>query len=330
MKIEKVKNKYQVRKMIQGKTYYLFFETKPTKRDVKQELIKRVNQVKEKKTPTLKESIDNYINIKSNVLSVSTVKGYLYILKSLSSEILKIQIDKITTDTLQAYINQITKTRTPKTIKNTISLILATLNHYNINKKFNIAYPKKIITDPYIPTDQDIKKIDTELRHTKYYTFFRLALYGLRVSEILALTIDDIDFINGTIKINKAKVKDIKNNYHIKTTKTIASNRQVKIDTELLDIIKNQNKVLLVNENQFASKLKNILTKLHITRFSTHKLRHYMATKLHQMNTPIKYIQAIGGWANDTTLNKIYTHTIESATQTYYTMLNTEYIKILN
>ncbi len=330
MKIEKIKNKYQVRKMIQGKTYYLFFNNKPTNKDIQLALSKKICEQPKQTTPTLKDILIKYIEIKKNVLSVSTIKGYTYILQSIPNKLLNTKIENITTEILQQLVDEMAHTRTTKTIKNTLGLILATLNYNNIQKHFYITYPKKITPQPYIPTDNDIKKINAELRATKYYTFFRLALYGLRVSEILALTLNDIDFINCTISINKAKVKDIKNQYHIKTTKTITSNRVIKIDTELLGIIKSQNQVLLVNENQFTSKLKILLNKLNIQHFSTHKLRHYMATKLHSLNIPSKYIQAIGGWANDTTLNRVYTHTIDTEQQNYYTMLNTEYIKILN
>ena len=332
MKIEKIKNKYQVRKMIQGKTYYLFFESKPTKKEIEQELIKKINQAPaEPIKKNLTMAITEYIKNKSNVLSVSTIRGYDFILKRLQQfMITQIELNEITQKHIQQLINELAPVNKLKTIKNTIALIQATLNYNNIKNSYMLTYPKKIIKQPYIPTDNEIKKIDTELKGTKYYTFFRLALYGLRVSEILALDINDIDFINGTIKINKAKVKDIKNQYHIQATKTYTSNRVIKIDAELLNIIKNQNKILLVNENEFASKLKNILTKLHITHFSTHKLRHYMATKLHAMNIPSKYIQAIGGWATDNILKNIYTHTIDTQQQNYYTMLNAEYIKILN
>ena len=332
MKIIKINNnKYQVRKMIKGKTYYLFFTNKPTTTDIKKALIDKIktDKPKQEKIKTLKNAITEYLNIKANVLSPSTLRGYKHIFLILPKYLTDIELNKINNNTLQNYINFLALTKSPKRIKNIIGLIRAILTYNNIQLNYNLRYPEKIKQLVYIPTDQDIKKLDTELKTTKYYIFFRLALYGLRVSEILALTPSDIKD-NGDLTINKAKVQDQNNIYKIKTTKTITSNRTIKLDTELITQIKKQNYILNHTYKQFYNYFKRLINKLKINYFSPHKLRHYMATKLYDLNIPTKYIQAIGGWSNEQTLMKIYTHTTDTLKENYNNLLNSEYNKILN
>ena len=331
MKIEKINGAYKVRKMIKGKTYVLKFENKPSKRQLRLALLEKIkdNQPTTTQNITLKDAITDYINNKSNVLSPSTLRGYTNILHILSIDILKKNIYDLATNDLQKIINDYTNIKSYKTIKNYLCLINATLNYYDINIKTKLTYPKKKVKAIYIPTDKDIKLITDELRHTKYYIFFRLCLYGLRVSEILALKIDDLD-TNGNLNINKAMVQDVKNKWCIKGTKTEYSKRVIKIDNELTTQILNQKYFFTHTYKQFYYYFKATLKKLNINYFNPHKLRHYMATKLHSMNIPSKYIQAIGGWSNDYILTNIYTHTLPNQLNNYKNDYILELKKIIN
>lgn len=330
--MEKLKNgKWQVRKMIKGKTYYLYFDTKPSHREIKNSLLEKLKYCNKEKTNTTKilsNYLKEYINNKSNTLSPSTIRGYLYILKTLPTEISNLKIENINNNILQKYINQMAINRTTKTIKNHLQLILATLNFNGYEKKFFLQYPKEIQKQIYIPTDNDISKINITLSGTKYYTFFRLCLYGLRVSEILALTTSDIA-TDGTIKINKAKVQDYKNQWHTKTTKTYNSTRIIKINTELAIEILKRGYLFKHTYKQFYRYFTLALKQLNINHFSPHKLRHYIASKMHSLNIPSKYIEAYGGWASDRVLKKIYTHIISIEKEKYFDLINKELNKII-
>ena len=67
---------------------------------------------------------------------------------------------------------------------------------------------------------------------------------------------------NGDLIINKAKVKDINNNYIIKGTKTEKSNRVIKIDVRLANQIIKNDYVINITYRQFYQNFIRILKKL--------------------------------------------------------------------
>ena len=85
--------------------------------------------------------------------------------------------------------------------------------------------PQKVRNEPYIPTDDDVRRILEHARGTEYEIPIILACYGLRRSEICALTLEDID--GDVVRITKAMVQDENFKWVIKTTKTTASTREI-------------------------------------------------------------------------------------------------------
>ena len=85
-----------------------------------------------------------------------------------------------------------------------------------------------------------------------------------------------------------------------------------------------------ITYRQFYQNFIRILKKLNIKYFTPHKLRHYIASKMHAINIPTKYIQEYGGWANNDVLNKIYTHTIPKQKEIFINKLNNELETMLN
>lgn len=130
----------------------------------------------------------------------------------------------------------------------------------------------------------------------KYKNIFLVQLFaGLRIGEVLALTIDDIDFQNNVIKTDKTLTVD--GNGKIicgEKTKTDAGRRNVPIHPKIVKVLKEQikyvkgNKLHLLfpnNNNGYTDnrkvnvKLVAILKNLGITDITTHSLRHTFATR---------------------------------------------------
>ena len=334
MKITKLKNKFIIRKMINYKNIRLSFNHKPTKQEILkaisdhlQSATDTLNTIKDKvEQITLLQAIKNYITYKNNVLSPSTIRSYnslIKILKQYANDLLNANIELITNATIQHFINIYATTHTPKTCLNVLSNIITPIKFFT-DKHFNIKTPQRIKNQVYIPPKKDIETLKNYFATTDkdYETIFLLSLYGLRQSEIQALTLDDLNTATHTLTINKAKVKGTNNYYYIKTTKTIESNRQIIITDYLQNLILNQNCITKKNYNMFYKHLKLATKKLSIKYFNPHKLRHYFASELHRLNIPSKYIQAMGGWATDNVLNNIYTHTIETETKKINQQIN--------
>ena len=80
-------------------------------------------------------------------------------------------------------------------------------------------------------TDTQLQNFLEYVRSGKYYKhydeFVILSGTGLRVSEMCGLTLQDVDFINNRICVNKQLLMDNNGNYYIEKPKTSSSNRYI-------------------------------------------------------------------------------------------------------
>ena len=146
-------------------------------------------------------------------------------------------------------------------------------------------------------------------KDTEYEIPLVLACYGLRRSEICALTLKDLD--GDTIRINKAKVLDEDGSWTMKTTKTTASTREIIIPDEIAEKIRRKGYIYNGYPNSIIRFLKNTEDALGIPRFPLHKLRHYFASKMSAMNIPEADIMRMGGWETDYVMKGVYRHVME-------------------
>ena len=315
MKIEKLPSgSYRVKKQVEGKRYSMTFDHRPTQNEILVELNKRMNaSVTPLNAPQkpFKDCALKYMDIKSNVLSASTKKGYASVLNNIPTWFSELPLSSITQSTVQQYINELSMTHSPKTVRNVNAFISAVITAFIPDLKYSITLPKpkkKDIENDYIPTQNDVKRI-LEASTEEYKIIFTLACYGLRKSELIALQVDDIR--EDSVKINKAMVKDINNEWIVQEyNKTFDSNRIVYIDPSLnlAKRVKKQGYVFKGDPSKILSYLKRKQKELGIPAFRLHDFRHYMATELHQAGFSDKDIQAVGGWSSDYTLKRVYEH----------------------
>ena len=166
--------------------------------------------------------------------------------------------------------------------------------------------PQKEKKSPYIPTESDIHAILAEISDTKFEIPITLCCFGLRFSEVYALTVDDLDGCKLTI--NKAKVIDENRQWVIKQTKTTDSARTIIIPPELADKIREQGYIYKGSPNTLQKIVPQIQKKLGLEHFSLHKLRHFYASYLHSKGYTDKQIQEMGGWKTDNVMKNVYQH----------------------
>ncbi|MDW3022576.1 site-specific integrase [Ligilactobacillus salivarius] len=170
----------------------------------------------------------------------------------------------------------------------------------------------------YYTRDELRKFLEYAEKHEKYkfYVLFRLlAFSGMRKSEALALTWNDIDFDKSQITINKTLISTPK--VEVSTLKTKNSNRIVFIDKKTLSILcewrLRQKKELLqkgfnaLSSNQliFSNKdngyitptaiinpMNRIIKGSNLPHITVHGLRHTYATLAAQGGMPVKQLQA--------------------------------------
>ena len=113
-------------------------------------------------------------------------------MKTISKKFQSINIHDITALDIQTEINRLAKEHSPKTVRNYHGFISAVLSVFQPNLKIS-TLPQKVKNDPYIPSDEDVKKILECAKGTECEIPIILACYGLRRSEICALTLDDLE-----------------------------------------------------------------------------------------------------------------------------------------
>lgn len=317
MTIEKHGNKWRIKEMVDGVTYRLSVNEKPSKRDAQRminELIES-QDVPVKNIKNFESAANMYIDSKSNILSASTIRGYKTILRSLPDSFKHTKISSITPLDVQEIINIISADHTPKTVRNYHGFISAVLGDYRPNMHLSTILPQKIENEQYTPTEDDINHILDIVSGTRYEIPYRLGCYGLRRSEICALTAADLDDDN-KLHINKAKVQQDGGKWIIKqTTKTTKSRREIKIDSALANMIREQEGYLFDGyPNRLNDHLKEIQKRLNLPRFRFHDLRAYFASKAHAMGIPDVYIMEMGGWKSDNVMKRTYRRSMKDKT----------------
>ncbi len=174
--------------------------------------------------------------------------------------------------------------------------------------------PQKIKNEPYIPTDEDIKRLLQAAQGSMFEIPIKLACYGLRRSEICSLTIDDLN--GNTLTIDSAKVLDKNNQWVEKQTKTTASTREIVISPQLADLIRKQGYIYKGHPNSITKYMNRLQDKLDMPHFSIHKLRHYFASYMSSLNIPEADILEMGGWETDYVMKNVYRHTMKDKLKT--------------
>jgi integrase len=212
---------------------------------------------------------------------------------------------------IQAEINRLSADHSPKTVQNYHAFIVAVVKTFRPELIIRTTLPQKIKKEPYIPTDDEVKRFLSYMKEQrpKYYVMMMLGMYGLRRSEIMAITPEDLD--GNTLKITKALVKDENKKWVIKSTKNTKSTRNIVVPQEIADMIRKNGYAFSGSPSGIKKVIDTACKKLDIQHFTLHKLRHYFASKLLSENVDIVTVMALGGWSSTAMLEKHYAHAME-------------------
>ena len=313
MKIEKLtQNCYRVRKQIMGNRVSLTFDHKPSEREIYKKLSEM--DIAEPTKGSFEQCAISYIESKSNVLSPKTYKEYYHILNAnIPVDFKKKKIELIKQQDIQLLINEYAATHAPKTTRNVHGFISAVLGQFRPNMAIHTTLPQKRQNEPYTPSEEDIRRLlDASKDDHPNHIVFQLGVMGLRRSEILALTLDDIDYETNTLTINKAKVQNRDLEWVIKPTKTTAGTRKIYIPTVLAEEIREQGYVYNRHPAQILAALIRYQKKLELPHFRFHDLRHFFASYAHSSGISDADIMASGGWKSDFVMRQVYRHEMKA------------------
>ena len=308
MTIEQHGNKWRIRQWHNKQLYIITLDHKPTKVEAMQLLADRFAHGIPRADMTFEDAAKAYIASKDNILSPSTKRGYLGILRAIPEPLKFARISSLTALAIQTTINELAALKTAKTVRNYASFIMSVLKSADIDLK-PPRLPQKVKSPVYIPTEEDVKRIFAAASGSRYEVPFALAALGLRLSEICALGLSDLE--GNVLHINKAKVPNERGEYVIKTTKTADSTRDIFLPPELADKIRSQGYIYDGDPQMITKTLHKMQKRLDIPSFSAHKLRHFFASYMHSKGYTDKQIQEAGGWKTDNIMKTVYQHAMD-------------------
>jgi integrase len=303
-----------------GKRHYKSI-TAPSKREVKKLIADFLSARDEKKASvpdmTVGEAIDKYIEIKSNILSASTIRGYKRMRDNNLQSLMPVKLSKLTQEIVQIEINEEAASMSAKTVRNIHGLLSSALAVYLPGLKLNTTLPMREKNEIQIPTEEEIAKIIKATQGTEMEIPILLAAFcGLRESEIGGLTWNDIDLDNKIMTIKTAKVLNENGIYVEKGTKSIAGTRTIRIFDKVYEALckvpdKKGNVLKTMKPHNLYHRFVRLQKRIGIPHYRFHDLRHYTVSVMLSLNIPKNYIADYIGHEN--LIDKIYGHIMQKA-----------------
>jgi integrase/recombinase XerD len=234
--------------------------------------------------------------------SKQTIKSYIYYVK----KYLEFSHERgVNQGSVKEFIQKEIKKKDPSTVSSEISAIKFFF-HKVLNKKLVLQHPKRNKTLPEILTINEIKRLIEVTTNIKHNMIIRL-LYGcgLRVSEIVNLKKEDVNFDEEIIHIKLAKGKKDR---FVKIPESISKELQSFVSlSKANQVLFESNRGGKLTTATIQAILKNARKKAGISkRVYPHLLRHSFATHLLESGVDLRIIQKLLGHS-DIKTTQIYT-----------------------
>ena len=293
---------------------------------IKEELLEPVDRSQK---PTLSVAIDRYIESRQNVLSPATIKGYRTVQKHRFQAAMSRQINAYDENGWQRLVNAEAKIVSAKTLQNSWRFISSVICEETGNR-YKVRLPQ-VVSDPREFLDPDQIPVFVEAVHgTKYEIPALMALCSLRRSEILAVKWSDVDLTAGTIQVRGSMVPDENNELvYKKENKNRTSRRTVPIVVPQLKTAlsaaagRPDDFVVTMHPSAILNGINRVCEKANLPQVGIHGLRHSFASLAYHLNMPEKIAMQIGGWGDDATMRKIYTHVANKDLTKYKDIMST-------
>lgn len=308
---------------------------------------------KQKSAETYQEVFDLWITQYEKTVEESTfVKTAGYFKNHILPAMGNYRIEKITIAICQKHYNEwaikVKKARTIKSYEKKVldfaivHGIIQTNPFTHVETKVKKAFIESAEegSENFYVKDELIIFLEKAKEHLNFkaYALLRLIAYtGMRKSEALALTWNDVNFVESELTVNKAIGRGKQTKLYLKTTKT-GKPRTIKLDETTLSILKEWNKLqkqqyiqLGINtlkknqlmfsntKNEFIQPIQvqkwmySVQNKYTLKHVSPHGLRHTHCSLLFEAGASIKEVQDRLGHTDVKTTLDIYTHVTKKA-----------------
>jgi len=231
--------------------------------------------------------------------SQKTVKSYLYGLKEYFS-FKKASLENLNVENIKEFLLRSEQKGVSAQSRN---LFLNAIKFYYRNvvkdsQKVDIRSAKKSKSLPVVLSRKEIEQILLSTQNAKHKLLLSLAYgAGLRVSEVIAVKVKDVDLDEMTIHIKKAKGQ--KDRISVLPEKLIDNLRNVIAGRSSNDFVFASERGGKLTARTAQKIFENSLKKAGIKKDATfHSLRHSFATHLLENGVDVRYVQELLGHQN--------------------------------
>lgn len=271
---------------------------------------------------TVGQAARKYIEMSEPILAPTTIAGYEKILRDYFKEFQLLDIDALSDQVCQTYINREIKrpskrggTLSPKTVNNAWGFISSAL-HTVCDLQFRIRLPKNMPKSIILPEPSVVVKA---VKGSSVELPCLLAIWcSFSMSEIRGLKCSDLK--RNVLTINRVKV-DIDGYPYVKENAKVASRlRSQEMPPYLLKMIKRtpayeryeetgiDDFIIDMNSTQIRRKFQQLIRSAGYD-MTFHQLRHLNASVMLALGVPDKYAMERGGWSTPYVMQNVYQHT---------------------
>lgn len=291
--------------------------TRPTKKEaVAAAMAIKAGIIENTKQPlgdkTLLAAIDLWLESNRDRLSPSTVRGYITCRDNGFQSLMKMKCSAITDRQIAQAVNAECRKYKAKTVVNRWRFIAQVLT-WATGKNYPTKLPQVVRPDIEFLDQHELDLFLDYIKGKPVEITALLAISSLRRSEIAALDWDNIDLTHRWIRVRGAMVPNAEHQFVKKeTTKNTTSRRDVPIIDPLFDALSAvENKtgpVVKAHPATMLTQINKACAAAGVPEVGCHGLRHSFASLCHILNIPPQVAMEIGGWADRTTMDRIYTH----------------------
>lgn len=261
---------------------------------------------------TLTQAIDDYIEVRRNILSPATIRGYKTIQNNRFQNMMKKDVFIVTQEQWQRAVNLEAKSVNAKTLTNAWRFVSSVISE-TTGKTVSVHLPQIIRNERPWLTPEQVTIFVNAVKGTTVEVAALLALSSLRCSELVDLKWEDVDLDRKIICVNGSAVYDEEGKLvHKKENKNSTSRRTVPMIPPLQEALSatphKGEYVVTISPTWIFKSINRICEENDLPKVGIHGLRHSFASLAFHLNMPEKVAMQIGGWANDQTMHKIYTH----------------------
>lgn len=285
----------------------------------------KTKDIKDTRHLTLEGYLEQWLKVKEASLQPNTHDNYaMYIRTHINPAIGSIILSKLKAIDIELFYAKECKKYKGTTVLQIHRILRKALSYAYMNKML-IENPTDFVEAPkkgerFVPdiySADEVLKLKDIVKGTIDELYVVLASgVGLRLSEILGLQWNDIDFDNKTIFIRRAVVKSMTHGIVSKPTKNDSSMRIISIGDNIISLLKewktkypdSDSVINQYNANTYSGHFKLLLKKHHLRHIRFHDLRHFNATYMMDNGVSDKIASSRLGHSTVQITRDIYQH----------------------